>query len=115
MEQYFDFFGQPEYPYIVLANPDKTELYSVGLAYETKVVKKFNGLSEFSFKFPKSVDGGETLLEAYDYLSNKRLVKVENHGYFLITNSQEDSEGAVPIKNVSCESLESELIHLRSS
>lgn len=110
MNQTFDFFGYPEYPYILLANPDKTELYSLGLAFNTELVKRFNGLSEFKFKFPQSIDGGETTIEAYDYIQNKRLVKIENYGYFIITDSVENSEGAVPIKEVSCQSLESELI-----
>lgn len=106
----FDFFNYPELPELTLKNPNKTELFSLGLAFDTNLIKRFNALSEFSFKFPKSIDGGTTSLEAYDYLNNKRLVEVEGHGYFLINNVEENSTGAVPIKTVYCESLETELI-----
>ena len=68
MEQQFDYFGVPEQPYIILCNPDKSELYSLGLTYDTKITKRFNAVSEFSFTFPKSIDGGQTNLEAYDYI-----------------------------------------------
>lgn len=110
MIQQFDFFGQPELPYIVLANPDLTELFSLGLAYNTKLIKRFNALSEFSFDFPKSIDGGITTLEAYSFLKNKRIVVVEGYGAFQIVNAEEESDGAVPIMHVECTSLESELI-----
>jgi hypothetical protein len=93
-----------------LTNPDKSEIFSLGLAFETNLVERFNALSEFSFKFPKSIDGGQNSLEAYDYLNNKRLIKIEGYGYFQIVNSEESADGSTPIKTVSCESLETELI-----
>ena len=115
MNQEFDFFGQPELPYLILCNPDKSELFSLYLAYETKLNKRFNALSEFSFLFVKSIDGGQTTVEAYDYLKNKRLVFVEGYGYFQITNASEDLTGAVPIMSVECKALEAELIQKRVS
>src|SRR5258706_367429 len=84
MDVQFDFFGQPEIPFILLCNPDKSELYSLGLAYNTEINLNFNSLSEFKFDFPKSIDGGTTNIEAYDYIQNKRLVRIEGYGYFLI-------------------------------
>lgn len=110
MDVNFDYFGQPELPYIILTNPDKTELFSLSLAYETKLTKRFNTLSEFSFIYPKSIDGGVTELEAFDYLQNKRLVLIEGYGYFQITNAELNSDGSVPIMTVECKSLEYELI-----
>lgn len=110
MQQTFDFFGAPEYPYIVLCNPDKTELFSLGLAYNTKMELKFNALGSFTFSFPESIDGGLTVLEAYSYIQNKRLVLVEGYGYFLITDAKKDLNGATPVKQVTCTALESELI-----
>ena len=74
---------------------------------------RFNAISEFEFTFPKSIDGGITNIEAYDYLRIKRLVLVENYGYFLITNVEDDLKGSVPIRIVSCQSLEVELIQKR--
>lgn len=113
MEQFFDYFEQPELPYIVLCNPNKEELFSLGLCYDTNIKIRFNALSEFSFVFPRSIDGNQTILEAYEYIQNKRLVLVEGYGYFQIQNSQEDLSGATPIKNVTCQSLETELIEKR--
>ncbi len=113
MNQLFDFFGQPELPYIILCNPDKSELYSLSLAYETKLIKRFNALSEFSFIFPKSIDGGQTDIEAYEYLKNKRLVLVEGFGYFQIINPKENLDGATPLIEVECVALENELINKR--
>lgn len=113
MEQSFDYFGQPEIPYIILTNPNKEELFSLGLCYNTSIKLRFNGISEFSFSFPQSINGGQTNLEAYDYLQNKRLVLVEGYGYFQIQNPEEDLSGSVPVKNVSCQSLETELVDKR--
>ncbi len=113
MNQNFDQFDSPEMPIIILCNPDKSQLYSMSLGYDTKIVKRFNALSEFSFNFPKSINGGITNVEGYDYINNKRLISVEGYGYFLITNVQENLDGAIPIKEVTCESLESELIQKR--
>jgi hypothetical protein len=111
LNQQFDYFDYPEIPNITLCNPNKEELYSLASAYNTVISPKFNALGEFTFTFPKSIDNGETELEAYDYLQNKRLVKVENYGYFMIVDSQEDLDGSTPIKNVTCQSLEVELIN----
>lgn len=113
MNQEFDAFGQPEIPYIILCNPNKQELYSLGLAYNTKITKRFNAISEFSFSFPKSIDGGITNLEAYDYIQNKRLIEIEGYGWFQIVDPQGKLNGAVDIKEVSCQSLEVELVAKR--
>lgn len=109
----FDQFGQPEIPYILLCNPNKDELFSLGLAYNTKLTKRFNAISEFSFSFPKSIDGGQTTIEAYEYIQSKRLVLVEGYGYFQIVDPGEDLDGSVPIKNATCQSLETELVSKR--
>ena len=111
----FDYFGYPEKPYIILCNPNQDELYSLEMAYDTKLDYRFNAVSEFSFTFPESIDGGTTTLDGYDYLQNKRLVKVENFGFYIITNVEEVTDGAVPLKNVSCKSQEFELVSKRLS
>ena len=110
MNVQFDYFGQPEFPYIILCNPDLEEIASLGLCYDTKMKRKFNSLSEFSFVFPKSIDGNVTDIPAYDYLKNKRIVLVEGHGYFQIINAEENLDGLTPLMTVDCRSLESELI-----
>lgn len=110
MQQSFDIFGQVELPYIILCNPNLDELYSLGLAYNTKITLRYNALSEFSFTFPKSIDGEQTILTAYDYLENKRLVFIENIGYFQIMEAKEAVDGGSIVKDVTCQSLEVELI-----
>jgi hypothetical protein len=110
VNQLFDYFGVPEYPSIILCNPDGTELYSLGLAYNTQISLKFNALSEFTFSFPESIDGGQTILEAYRHIQNKRLVLINGYGYFMIDDAVKDMDGATPIKSVSCRSVEAELI-----
>ena len=108
MNQQFDYFGQPELPYMILCNPDKTELYSLGLCYDSKISKRFNAISEFEFSFPKSIDGNQNFLEVYDYIQSKRLVLIEDYGYFQIIDPNEDLDGATPIKKAKCQSLEIE-------
>lgn len=115
MEQLFDHFGYPELPYMILCNPNKDQLYSLGLAYDRNITIRFNALSEFSFTFPMSIDGGTTTIDAYEYIRIKRLVLLEGYGYFQILDVKENLNGTVPVKNVVCQSLESELIQKRVS
>ena len=113
MNTSFDYFGLPELPYLILCNPNKEAIYFVGLAYDQKMSTRLNALSDFTFSFPKSIDGGTTSIEAYDYLNNKRLVFVEGYGYFQITNVVEKLDGMSPYKTVTCQSLEVELTNKR--
>lgn len=109
----FDYFNQPELPYIILCNPDKTEIYSLGLSYNTNLKLRYNAISEFNFVFPQSIDSGETILPQYDHIKNKKLILIENYGYFIINNVAEAMNGSTPVKKVSCSSLEYELISKR--
>lgn len=111
----FDYFENPEEPSIVLCNPDKTELFSLGLMYDTKLNLRYNAIGDFSFSFPKSIDGGETILNAYQHIKNKKLVYIENYGYYVIDDVQEDMDGSQPIKKITCKSLEYELVSKRVS
>lgn len=111
----FDYFGNSEFPYFVLCNPDKTELYSLGLMYDTKLNMRYNAIGDFSFTFPKSIDGGETVLDVYSHIKNKKLILVENYGYYVIDDVQENLDGSQPIKTVTCKALEYELVSKRVS
>ena len=113
MIQTFDIFNSPEPPQISLCNPNKEQLFSLsGIIYETKLVKRFNALSEFSFMIPSSVDGS-TVLECYDFVQAKKLISIENEGYFLIDGVEETTSGESPSKSISCKSLESEMLYKR--
>jgi hypothetical protein len=107
MIQAFDLYNQPERPYIVLCNPNRKQLYSLDMIYNDKLDLRYNALSEFSFTIPEYVDG--KLNPAYAYTVSKRLVLIENVGYFIIENPKEDFSGNTNIKNIICKSLENEL------
>ncbi|MCK9371384.1 tail fiber domain-containing protein [Candidatus Dojkabacteria bacterium] len=113
MEALFNIFNQQEYPSIILCNPDKTALYSLGLAYEITNNLKYNAISELEFKYPQSHDGGLTIDPVYELLIGKRLILVDGIGYYVISNIEEDLDGSVAIKNVTAQSLESELFSRR--
>jgi hypothetical protein len=113
MDFSYDIFGQPEIPSIILTNPSGEELYSLGLCYETDMKWRFNDVSEFSFLYPQSIDGGKTLLESYEEIKTKRLVLIDGFGYFQITSVSEDLSGYVPVKKVVSSSIAVELIRKR--
>lgn len=115
MIQTFDYFGNPEFPNMTLCNPDKTELFSLGLMYDTKMNMRYNAIGDFEFIFPKSIDNGETELEVYNHIKNKKIILVENYGYYVIDDVQENLDGSQPTKKVTCKSLEYELVSKRVS
>ena len=111
MLQNFDYFGRQEKPSMTLCNPNLNQLYSINAAYDVAVKFKWNAQSELSFIFPREVNS--TVLAAYDYVVGKRIVLLEGLGYFLIHNVSENLDGSVPLKEVTCFSLQSELIYKR--
>jgi len=106
----FNIFDQFIRPQITLCNPNKTELYSLGLIYNTKLSYRFNALSELTFSLPQYIDDVKTEIPYYDFIKAKRLVHVDNIGYFIIGNIEETLDGKVPVKNVKCVSIDGELI-----
>jgi hypothetical protein len=113
MQQSFDLYGSPERPAMTLCDPNGTERYSLDLAYDSKIILRFNAMHELFLKYPESIDGGLSQLEAYYFLNNKRLISVDGYGVFQITNVEEKLDGTTPIKEVSCYSLENFLISKR--
>lgn len=110
MNQNFNIFNQVDMPSIELCTPNLEKVQAIGsLISNTKVILKYNAISEFSFNFPQSIDGNITILDAYDLIKTKKYLHIENIGYFIIQEVQENDEGTVKIKEVKCESLESEL------
>jgi len=102
----YDFFNLPEIPTFILCNPNKEELFALGAIIERKYSAKFNALSELSFKAYEYVD--DILMPYYDHLRHKRLVYVENIGYFMITDVSEKGDGVEKYKEIKCQSLEVE-------
>lgn len=116
MIRLFDYFDHPEPPNIFLCNPNGDALYSISQFVQDDLLSlRFNALSEFKFKIPSSIDNGDTTLGFYEFVQPKRLVLIENVGYFLIYLSTEETGGEIPYKNVECRSIDSELISKKIS
>ena len=111
MQSQLDNFGRIRKPYMVLCNPNGEELLALGDAFGLTTSLRFNALSELNFRYPLSIDNGETELDGYELLKIKRLILLEDGGYYLITSVEEDLDGASPVKNVSCISIDGELIN----
>jgi hypothetical protein len=107
----FDYFNIAETPNFILCNPNKDELYSLGGISERKLSAKFNTLSEISFRADEYVDN--IYMEYYPYLVQRRLVYVETIGYFIISDVSEKNDGIQKYKEITCQSLEAELISKR--
>lgn len=107
--QQYSFFNQLDPPTIVLCNPNMEKLYSIGsIAHDVKLTLRFNAVSDLSFTFPKSIDK-TNILPAYNYIKVKRLILIENVGYFIITSAVEKNDGSSPVLLVECKSIEMEL------
>lgn len=103
----FDFFNLAEIPTFTLCNPNKEKLYALGGISERQYRPRYNSISELSFRADEYVD--EILMPYYTYLTNRRLVYVDDIGYFMITDITENNDGVVKYKEVGCQSLEVEL------
>lgn len=111
MIQLFDYFNHAEIPNIFLCNPNKDELYSLtNFIYNDKLVLRFNAISEFEFDVPQTINNGITTEEYYPYIQTKRLIYIQNIGYFIIYDVVEESNGIYPTKKVYCRSIDGELI-----
>ena len=113
MNQLFNYYNQAELPALTLCNPEKVEMFNLPLAKNIKNILKYNALSELTFDYPQSADGGLTKDPAYDYIEGKMVVLVQDVGYYIISSNPEKLDGSIPIKTVSCLSLESELLSRR--
>lgn len=112
MQVKFDKFNQLDPPAIFLCNPNRDRLASIGsIIYDTSLTLRFNALSEFSFKIPKSIDGGQTTLDFYSKIKVKRQIFIDTVGYFIINSAVENNDGSTPIMEVECQSLESEMLN----
>lgn len=103
----FDYFNLAEIPTFILCNPNKERLYALGGISERKYLPRYNAISELSFRADQYID--ENLMPYYQYITNRRLVYLDDIGYFMITSVTENNDGIVKYKEVGCESLEVEL------
>jgi hypothetical protein len=113
MIQTFDIFNRPETPTFILCNPNKTQLYAMGEIYNTDIILRYNGLSEFKFTVCSKINGN--IVPYFDTIAYRRLVLIDGVGYFIIDSIDEENNGVINLKNVVCKSLESELIYKQLS
>jgi hypothetical protein len=104
----FDYFSRQEKPSMSLCNPDHAQLYSLNTCYDTQLKLRWNATSEFLFTISQTVNG--VTIPAFDYIEGKRVVLIDTVGYFIINDVQDDFDGSVPIKTVTCLSQEFELV-----
>ena len=107
MLQKFNYFGQHEDYNIRLCNPNKEQICLLNQGYNKMLNIVFNGMSEFQITVPKQIDG--EVFQYYDYITSKRLLLVDDIGYFLITLVKESNNGKLIEKQVTAYSLETEL------
>lgn len=111
MNQIFDKYNLYEIPGFFLCQPSGEELFSLGGIFDRRFKPRYNSLSELSFVAPYQIDGVKT--DYYPHLLYKKLVLLEDIGYFMITNVSETNDGKVRQKEVTCQSLEVELCSKR--
>jgi len=116
MNQLFNYYHGVELPTLVLRTPSKDKLYSLPLAYSIRAVYNFNAQSTLDFNYPKYSYNEPTGIPiedvAYNYIKGKMVVSVDDK-YFLINSCPETDNGATPIKEVSCLSLDAEFMNRR--
>ena len=111
----FDHFNQYEVPSFTLCNPDLTQLYAMGDLFDRQLKLRFNALSELQFtaksKVTTNINGIEETLSTpyFDLLDYRRIVLVEDLGYFMIVDISEDDNGTIHTKTITAKSLEVEL------
>lgn len=113
MNSVLDYFNKREVPTLLLCTPSLTPVASLNSAFNVVSTLRFNDMSELSFKFPKSIDNGKTSIAAYDKIQPKMVVKLEDVGYYIISECPEISGGESPVKEVTAQSLESEMLYKR--
>jgi len=109
----FDSFDLFEMPSIILCNPDKTEIHSLGTIFDRKLELRYNALSKFSFVAPSEIEGVTT--PYYSALTYRRLISIEDVGYFMITEISEDADGMIATKRIIAQSLEVEFLDKKVS
>lgn len=113
MKPRFDAFDKYKQNQMKLCKPNKSVVGFLAQAYDIQLQLRYNDMSELSFSIPQTIDCKK--VEVYDKICSKRLVFVEDIGYFTITSVSEVSDGGISIKNVSCYSLECELNYKKVS
>jgi len=104
----FDTFNLYERPIIILCRPDLVQQYVLGDVVNLVYSPRFNAVSELSFTAFEYING--TKMPYYDYLVNRKVIYVEEFGYFQIIENQEHGDGVKTYKDIVCQSIEVRLM-----
>lgn len=104
MRNSFDYYKQVEKPNMYLCNPNQKPIGAVN-AENRHLTLRFNDLSELTFTVPK-IKGTERV---YSRIETRRLIFVEQIGWFQITNVTDNVDGNYESKDVTCESHQAQL------
>lgn len=104
MRNSFDYYKQVEKPNMYLCNPNQKPIGAVN-AENRHLTLRFNDLSELTFTVPK-IKGTERV---YSRIETRRLIFVEQIGWFQITNVTDNVDGNYESKDVTCESHQTQL------
>lgn len=102
MIQKFNFFHQYESPTFILCNPDKSQI-SAFIANNRSINLKFNDVSEISFDISDKYQDEFGVTQDffyYDLFQGKRLILVENIGYFVIQSVSENDDYYIKTKSI---------------
>lgn len=101
----FDYYKQIEDPVMYLCNPDRKYL-GVIHATDRNIVLRFNDLCDFTFTVSEPINtapSGE-VMTIYNKVCTKRLVFIEQIGWFQIVSVNETDDGQYRYKEVTCQS-----------
>lgn len=106
MEFLFDHYRKIKDPTLYLCNPDMKPISAIK-ARNRNFVLRFNDLSELTFeapKYEKSKDGTMHELPYYSRLATKRLIKIDEIGWFQITQAVETEDGLTSYMSITAQS-----------
>jgi hypothetical protein len=111
MQFTYNQYGKLKQSKLVLANPQKNKIGLLSGAKNMKFKPYFNSISELNYRVYKELDGVQN--KYYDKLVNGRLIEMRYSSWFQIKKVEEkyDEDSQIPYKNITCLSLENELIY----
>lgn len=113
MRLLYDFYNRLEQNKLFIANPQKEYLGELSGIKNLHIKINFNDMSEMTFTIYQYENGEENLL--YDMIENKRLVELQNIGWFQIVKTEDHNDGSNLFKNITCLSLENQLTSITIS
>jgi hypothetical protein len=100
-------------PKLILANPQKNKMGIISGVEDLVIKPYFNSISEMSFKLYEYSDGVKN--KYYDKIVTMRLIEVQYMAWFQIRKVivKQDENSSALYKEITCLSLENELIYKR--